>query len=83
MRKTNFHFFLHKVLKEIVFFSHHTSYDTSASTDQYSQGYSAPPPTQGYANNGYAQSGYGQPASATGYAAPTEYDQSQYQTDYR
>lgn len=48
--------------------------------DQYQQNYNAQPaPT--YSNNGYSQTGYAQPP--TGYTQPTEYDQSQYTSDYR
>ena len=65
------------------YYSHSTSYDqSSAAVDQYSQSYNAPPPATGYASNGYSHSGYAQPP-ATGYAASTEYDNSQYQQDYR
>lgn len=66
------------------YYSHQPSYDqSSAPVDQYSQGYSAPPPATGYSSNGYSShSGYAQPP-ASGYAPSTEYDSSQYQQDYR
>lgn len=48
--------------------------------DQYQQNYNAQP-APAYSNNGYAQSGYSQPT--TGYTQPTEYDQTQYATDYK
>lgn len=73
--------FKHFSLSQNYSYSHHTGYDQSAATDQYSQGYSAPAQSSGYGSNGYSQSAY--PTSASGYAPTAEYDTTQYQQDYR